>query len=73
MPCGYLILPSTILPRLLTRVQENNGKKENGQFIYLHRILVPEGWLADKEFVEQDAESPPVDGYSVTCQISWLA
>lgn len=30
-----------------------------------HRILVPEGGLADEEFVDEDAERPPVDGEAV--------
>ena len=31
----------------------------------LQGILVPEGRLADEEFVDQDAEGPPVDGRAV--------
>lgn len=28
--------------------------------VYFHGILVPEWWLADKEFVDEDAKGPPV-------------
>jgi hypothetical protein len=28
--------------------------------------LVPEGWLADEEFVDEDAKGPPVDRGAVS-------
>ena len=31
-----------------------------------HRVLIPKGGLADKHFVDEDTECPPVDGCSVT-------
>jgi hypothetical protein len=33
----------------------------------LHGVLVPEGRLADEEFVDKDSESPPVYRCAVAC------
>lgn len=65
MALGKRTLPSTIL---------ENGSgcfyclgKSYALFVDFHGVLVPEGWLANEELIDQDAEGPPV----YCCAMAW--
>jgi len=62
---GKRTLPSTILGDVSGG--EGVGGGVGLLFVYFHGVLVPEGGLADEEFVDEDAKGPPVDCGSVAC------
>jgi hypothetical protein len=41
------------------------GGGENELLIDAHGIRIPEGWLTDKEFIDENAEGPPVNSCSM--------